>query len=111
MGTTFYNCRAPHSAQKAANPSPLPPSVNRLSAALSRLFAGLGFGMLHRRVCTTHPALGSAEPNRRQILVGVVARADLPAVDVRAQRHQPIPPKRVDIMRLLVQHALVVLEH
>jgi hypothetical protein len=28
-----------------------------------------------------------AEPNRPQILVGVVARADLPAVDVGAQRH------------------------
>src|SRR5262252_7377678 len=59
MGITYYNCRAPRSAQKAANPSHLPPSVNRLSAALSRLFAGLGFGLRHRRVCTTRPAFGA----------------------------------------------------
>ena len=51
------------------------------------LFADLDFGLLQRRVCTTGPAFGSAEPNRRQILVGVVARADLPVVDVGAQRH------------------------
>ena len=51
------------------------------------LFAGLDFGMLRRRLCTTGSAFGSAEPNRPQILVGVVARADLPAVDVGAQRH------------------------
>src|SRR6516225_11566672 len=75
------------------------------------LFAGLEFGLLHHRMRTTRPAFGSAEPNRRQILVGVVARADLPAMDVGAQGYQPIPPKRVDIVRLLVQHALVVLKH
>jgi hypothetical protein len=51
------------------------------------LFAGLDFGMLHRRLCTTRSAFGSAEPNRPQILVGVMARADLPAVNVGAQRH------------------------
>jgi len=63
------------------------------------LFAGLDCGMLHLRLRTTRSAFGSTEPNRRQILVGVVARADLPAMDVGAQRHQPVPPKRVDIVR------------
>ena len=43
--------------------------------------------LLQRRLCATRPAFGSAKPNRPQILVGVVARADLPAMDVRAQRH------------------------
>jgi hypothetical protein len=28
MGTTFYSCRAPYSAQKAAKPLRLPPSAN-----------------------------------------------------------------------------------
>ena len=49
------------------------------------LFAGLDVGFLHRRVCTTRPAFGRAEPNRRQILVGVVARANLPTVNIGAQ--------------------------
>ena len=40
------------------------------------LFAGLDFGFLHRGLRATRSAFGSAEPNRRQILVGVVARAD-----------------------------------
>src|SRR6266404_1790732 len=37
------------------------------------LFAGLDFGLLQRRLCTTAPAFGSAEPNRPQILIGVVS--------------------------------------
>src|SRR5262249_32619135 len=56
------------------------------------LFAGLDFAFLHHRVRTTRPALGGAEQNRPQTLVGVVAGADLPAVNVGAQRHEPIPP-------------------
>ena len=56
------------------------------SAPCPRLFAGLDFSLLQPRLCTTRPAFGSAEPDRPQILVGVVARTDLPPVDVGAQR-------------------------
>src|SRR5260370_997704 len=49
------------------------------------------------------------EPDARQILVGVVARANLPAVHIGAQRHDPTPPERVDVMRAFVEHLLVEL--
>src|SRR5215469_2507886 len=37
-----------------------------------RLFTGLDFSLLYRLVFTTRPAFGGAEPDRPQILVGVV---------------------------------------
>ena len=64
----------------------MPTEVHIRSAPCPRLFAGLDFSLLQPRLCTTRPAFGSAEPDRPQILVGVVARTDLPAVDVGAQR-------------------------
>jgi len=46
----------------------------------------------------------SIEPDRRQVLVDELARADLPALDIGAIRHDPIPPQYADLVRLGVQH-------
>ena len=43
------------------------------------------------------------EPDRSQILIDIVARPDLPAFDVCAVGHDPLPPQQVDRMSLLVE--------
>src|SRR6516162_5194583 len=79
-GSYWLGClQRPEWLQKVVRASARPPPV-------SGLFAGVGFGMLDRGLGATRSAFGGAEPNRRQILVGVVARANLPAMDIGAQR-------------------------
>src|SRR5581483_3933352 len=51
------------------------------------------------------------EPDRRQVLVEVVARRDLPALDVGAVRNDAVPPQRDEVVHLLVDHALLVGAH
>src|SRR6516162_2063820 len=50
------------------------------------------------------------EPDRRQILIDVMAGADLPAFDIGPVRHGSLPPQQVDRMRLLVENVFVELE-
>src|SRR5262245_5753974 len=51
------------------------------------------------------------EPDAGQILVDVVARRDLPALEVRAMGDDAVPPQRDEVVRLLVEHPLFVGAH
>src|SRR5947199_5081635 len=51
------------------------------------------------------------EPHRREILVQEMAGADLPAFDVRAVRHDPVPPYELGGVRLGVHHLLLEVDH
>ena len=51
------------------------------------------------------------EPYSRQILVEVMARADLPAFDIGPVRHHPVPPQQKDLVRLGVEHVFLELAH
>ncbi len=44
------------------------------------------------RLVRALPAMRRGEPDRPEVLVHVMARPDLPAMDVGAQRHDPVPP-------------------
>src|SRR6267142_5414987 len=50
------------------------------------------------------------EPDRPQILIDVMTGTDLPAFDIRAVRHDPLPPQQVDRMNLLVEDVFVEFE-
>src|SRR6266849_4901697 len=47
------------------------------------------------------------EPNRRQILVEVMARADLPAFDISMMRNRSVPPQEEDLVRLGIEDMLL----
>src|SRR5262245_4003048 len=49
------------------------------------------------------------EPNRVQLVVQVVARRDLPALDLRAVRYDPVPLERHDVVHFLVKETLLEL--
>src|SRR4029079_8292608 len=51
------------------------------------------------------------EPDRRQILVDVMAGADLEAFDIASIWHDAITPKQEGFMRLCIEHALLKLTH
>ena len=51
------------------------------------------------------------EPDTREILVQVMARADFPSFDVRAVGNDPVPPQGQEHMRLLVERALFIFAH
>src|SRR5499427_7935720 len=57
------------------------------------------------------PATSFIEPDCRQILVEEMARTDLPAFDIGAVGHDPVPPESHDFMRLVVERMLLVLTH
>src|SRR5690242_4018709 len=59
------------------------------------------------------PAAGGllVEPDRRQILIDVVARADLPALYVRPIRDDPVVPGRHQHMRLGIEHVFFEFTH
>src|SRR6058998_2601217 len=64
-----------------------------------------------RSVCTVRRcarALLLVEPDSGQILIEVMARGYLPALDVRAVGDDPVPPQRDEIVRLAVEHPLLV---
>src|SRR5947207_9194444 len=46
------------------------------------------------------------KPDRRQILIEEMARTDLPALHIRAVRHDPVPPQRRDVMYLIIERVL-----
>src|SRR5205807_5788578 len=51
------------------------------------------------------------DPDAGKILIEVVARGDLPPLDVRSVRDDPIPPQRDEVVRLLVEDPLLVGAH
>src|SRR5207249_4056791 len=51
------------------------------------------------------------EPHRGEILVQVMARADLPAFDIRPVRDDAVPPRQHDLVRLGVEHVFLELAH
>src|SRR2546422_1034122 len=59
------------------------------------------------------PRLGVAsavlfvEPDRRQILINIKARADLPPLKVGAVRHDAVLPQHEYLVRLFVEHAFL----
>src|ERR1700758_435726 len=50
------------------------------------------------------------EPDRAKILINVMTGADLPAFDIGAVRHGPLPPQQVDRMNLLVEDVFIEFE-
>src|SRR5579863_7232717 len=51
------------------------------------------------------------EPHRCQILVEVVARADLPPLDIGMVGDDPAPPQQEDLVRLGIEDPLLVSAH
>src|SRR6266446_6431512 len=51
------------------------------------------------------------EPHGGQVLIEVVARADLPALDVRPMGDDPVPPQHRKLVRFTVDHVLLELAH
>src|SRR5216683_2905514 len=51
------------------------------------------------------------EPHRPQILVEVMARADLPALDISMVRNRPVPPQQEDLVRLGIEDMLLERAH
>ena len=51
------------------------------------------------------------QPHVAEVLVDVVAWADLPALDVRTVRNDPVPPQGEKLMRLFVESPLLELAH
>src|SRR5215471_15304539 len=47
------------------------------------------------------------EPDRRQILIEVMARADFPAFDIRSVRNHPVIPQQKDRVRLGIEHVFL----
>src|SRR5215468_9603793 len=51
------------------------------------------------------------EPDRAEILVQVMARADLPALDIGSVRHDPVPPQQKHSVRLVIKHVFLKFAH
>src|SRR5215472_5543217 len=51
------------------------------------------------------------EPDRAEILVEVMARADPPPLDVGSVRNDPVPPQQEHGVRLVVEHVFLKLAH
>src|SRR5271169_7263291 len=51
------------------------------------------------------------QPDRCQVLIQVMARADLPALDVRPIGDDPVPPQHRKLVRFAVDHVLLELAH
>src|SRR6266851_8305585 len=51
------------------------------------------------------------EPHRGQVLVEVMAWADLPALDVGMMRDDALPPQQEDLVRLVIERVLLELPH
>src|SRR5215472_6758841 len=51
------------------------------------------------------------EPDRRQILIKVMARADFPAFDIRSVWHDPVPPQQEHGMCLVIKHIFLKVAH
>ena len=51
------------------------------------------------------------QPHVAEVLVDVVAWADLPALDVGTVRNDPVPPQGEELMRLFVEGPLLELAH
>src|SRR6266478_6794604 len=51
------------------------------------------------------------EPYIGQVLIDVVARADLPSLHIGAQRHDPVPVGYHQLVRLRIEHVLLELAH
>src|SRR5215472_15018142 len=51
------------------------------------------------------------EPDRRQILIQVMARADLPALHIGPGGDDPIPPQHRELVRLGIDHMLLEFTH
>src|SRR2546427_749255 len=47
------------------------------------------------------------EPYIGQVLIDVVARADLPSLHIGAQRHDPVPVGYHQLVRLRIEHVLL----
>src|SRR6516164_3911415 len=68
-------------------------------------------GRLRRCGGMARTALTSfVEPDGPEVLIDVMAGADLPAFDISPVRHGPLPPQQVDRMRLLVENVFIELE-
>src|SRR5262245_28794973 len=57
------------------------------------------------------PSYSPIEPDRGQILVEKMARADLPALHIGAAGNDPVPPESHDFMRFIVERMFFVLPH
>src|SRR6202045_5336679 len=51
------------------------------------------------------------EPEPCQILIDEMGRGRLEALQIRPVRHDPVPPQRPDLMRLLVEHVGLEASH
>src|SRR5438477_8456686 len=57
------------------------------------------------------PAPSLVEPDRGQVLVDEVRRGDLEPLDVGAVGHDAVPPQRIDLVRLLIEHVILEFAH
>src|SRR5215217_7275346 len=90
--------------------------------------AGTGLSAWARRICdfahASRPSIAPCppykaspgpslpvEPDAGKVLVEVVAGGDFPPLEVRAMRNDPVPPQRDEVVRLVVEHPLLVGAH
>src|SRR5260370_42000726 len=59
--------------------------------------------------CSSSPLF--IEPDRRQILVDVMARADFPALYIRSVGNDAIPPQYPNLVGLCIEHIFLEIAH
>ena len=117
-----------HAATGRTRAAPAPSSVGIISRSRLRMY----WYMIHlpAMCCGRRPAPAAARqgPGSRlsraarsrdhlsshtfgEVLIEVVARADLPALHVGAVRDDPVPPQRDERVGLIVEHTLLELAH
>src|SRR5713226_3348306 len=79
--------------------------VRTMSSSRPMFLASLYVGMTIATFSSAMAAPSLLEPHVAQVLVEEVAGQDFPALHGGRVRHDPIPPQRRDIVRLLVEHA------
>src|SRR5271165_3742780 len=67
--------------------------------------------MMYRYISLPSAASLLVEPDGRQILVQVMARADLPALHIGPVRDDTVPPRRHEHMRLGIEHVVLEFAH
>src|ERR1700730_5651042 len=65
------------------------------------------FAIIVRSLAGCRRRLLFVEPHRGQILVEVVAWADLPPFDIGVVRNDPVPPQEEDLVRLVIENMLL----
>src|SRR5689334_4137115 len=63
------------------------------------------------RKASCSPRLLFIEPDRRQVLVDEVTRADLPPLHIRLVGNDAVPPYHPDLVRLGVDHVFLEIAH